>query len=300
MDNTINNKQQTGKKQKGNKEHHKSNLIMQMHDDISFEDRDVNVISQTGYTGPTGPNNQLGQTGLTGSTGPNDQIGQTDNNVVNTGDQKQVVNNWSQANTNVLRNWKLSLAKSSYVYQYVLETTRIRWDRLLVLILLASTLSTVISGISTISLTVNSETTTIIGNQTLTTNSESPTYRLVSLIINSIVLFLSAVITIAGGIIKIYKLDETVSTISAYIVKLDQFYAMVANQLILPDTLREDAVTFIKRENSNYLQLTQQGPDIDKYIEKTALLKYDDYLKDSSINFKLSQKYSNDALIDIP
>jgi hypothetical protein len=261
MDVTANN---TGKKQKTNKTDKKdtNELTIQMNDDF-ISDRDV------------------------------------DTNTNNT-DQKPIANNWSQANTDVLRNWKLALAKSSYVYQYVLETTRIRWDRLLVLILLASTLSTVISGISTISLTVNGGTTTSIGNQTITSSSESPTYRLVALIISSIVLFLSAVITVAGGIIKIYKLDETVSTISGYIVKLDQFYAMVANQLILPDTLRENAITFIKRENSNYLQLTQQGPDIDKSIEKTALLKYNDYLKDSSTNFKLSQKYSNDALIDIP
>ena len=263
MDVTANNN--TGKKPKTDKKD-TDNVKIIMSDDISF-DRDVS---------PT--------------TVPN----------TNTTDQKPVSNNWSDANTNVLRTWKLSLAKSSYVYQYVLETTRIRWDRLLVLILMASTLSTVISGISTISLTVSGGTSVSVGNQTFTMDTESPTYRIVSLVINCVLLGLAAIVTIAGGYIKIYKLDETVSTISAYIVKLDQFYAMVANQLILPDTLREDAVTFIKRENSNYLQLLQQGPDIDKSIEKTALLKYDDYLKDSSTNFKLSQKYSSDAMIDIP
>lgn len=217
------------------------------------------------------------------------------NNII----QTQYPNNWSPANVDVLRNWKLSLAKASFIYQYFLETTRTRLNRILVIALIISTISTIISGISTIALTVNSATTIVSSNLTTTTTTENPTYKLVALIINAIVFFLSAVMTLLTGIIKIYKLDETVALITPYIARIDQIYSKIANELVLPDSSREDAITFIKRESDNYLNLIQQSPDIDKSIESQALLKYNDYLKDNGNNFRLSQKYGNDAIIDV-
>lgn len=214
-------------------------------------------------------------------------------------DGNQYFNNWSPANTEVLRTWKTSLAKASFIYQYVVETTRIRLNRILIIALIISTISTIISGISTIALTVNSSVKIVDGNSTTTTSVENPTYKLVALIINAIVFVLSAIITILNGAIKIYKLDETVSIITPYIEKLDQIYSKIANELVLPEALREDAITFIKRESDNYLKLIQQSPDIDKSIEHRAMNKYNDYLKDTGINFRLSQKYGNDAIIDV-
>ena len=180
-----------------------------------------------------------------------------------------------------------------------METTRTRLNRILVIALIISTISTIISGISTIALTVNSATTIVSSNLTTTTTTENPTYKLVALIINAIVFFLSAVMTLLTGIIKIYKLDETVALITPYIARIDQIYSKIANELVLPDSSREDAITFIKRESDNYLNLIQQSPDIDKSIESQALLKYNDYLKDNGNNFRLSQKYGNDAIIDV-
>lgn len=224
---------------------------------------------------------------------------------------KQYINNWSSGNTDALRNWKISLSKAAFTYQYFLETTRIKLNRMLILALIISTISTIISGISTIALTVDSETTIISGNSTSfggstslrgstnTTTTENSTYKTTALIINAIIFFLSAVITVLNGIIKIYRLDEIISTVTSYIEKIDQIYSKIASELILPEALREDAITFIKRESDNYLKLIQQSPNIDKSIERNAIHQYNKYLEDTGMNFRLSQKYGNDAIIEV-
>ena len=208
-------------------------------------------------------------------------------------------NNWSPANTDVLRTWKISLAKTSFIYQYVLDSTKNKLDKLLIFALILSVISTIFSGISTISLTVNTKITIITNNSTTEMSMNNQSYKTLALVINIILFVFTALISLSNGIIKIYKYDETVAQISSYIERLDQIYSVIANELILPDILREDAVTFIKRENDNYLKLLQQSPNIDKTMEHNAILKYNVYLVDNGNNFNISQKYNNDAMIEV-
>ena len=200
-----------------------------------------------------------------------------DNNI-------KISNGWTSQNTQTLRAWKTSLAKASFIYEYVLEEDRNRLNKILILSLIISTLSTVISGISTIALTVG---------------DDKPEYKTTALVINSILILLGALTTALTGTIKIYKLDDIVASISSYIVKIDQIYSEVANQLVLPDALREDAITFIKKESENYLNLIKQSPNIESSKEHEAVKKYNEFLEDEGLNFKLSQKYNNDSIIDV-
>lgn len=193
-------------------------------------------------------------------------------------------NNWNQQNTQTLRAWKTSLSKASFIYDYVLEDAKTKLNRILVCSLIITMLSTIISGISTIALTV--------GN-------DQPAYKTAALVINAVLIGLGALATCLTGIIKIYKLDDIVSTISAYLVKLDQLYCEIANELVLPESSRENAVTFIKKESENYLNLMKQSPTVDSSKEQEAILKYTAFLEDDEKNFTLTQKYNNDQIIDI-
>lgn len=195
----------------------------------------------------------------------------------------QVNNNWSETNMNTLRNWKISLIKASFIYQLVSENSKSKLNTILVLSLILSTISTIISGLSTMALTV-----------------DNPTYKLVALIINGILFVISAIITFLHGAVKIYKWDEIVATFTAYIEKIDQLYSIVANQLVLPDSLRIDAIVFIKNQSEHYLNLIKQSPDIDTSDYQNANIEYMKYLKDESVNFKYSQKYSiEDSIIEV-
>lgn len=201
----------------------------------------------------------------------------TDNQVLN------ITNNWSESNATTLRNWKQSLSKASFIYQYVLEGSKTTLNRVMMTALLLSTISTVISGISTMALTV-----------------DKPTYKLIALIINIVLFVISALLSFLNGAVKIYKWDEIVASYTSYIEKMDQIYSVIASQLVLPPNLREDALTFIKNQSETYLNLIRQSPDIDSSLYRTANKAYAKFLQDDGVNFKCSQKYKNDdSIIDV-
>jgi len=192
-------------------------------------------------------------------------------------------NNWTENNINTLRNWKSSLSKASFIYQTVLENGKKKLNKILLASLIMSTISTIISGISTMALTVN-----------------DPKYSLIALIINIIIFVISAIVSLLSGSIKIYKLDESVTAYTGYINKIDQIYSSIASQLVLPDNLREDAVTYIKQYNDLYLNLIRNSPDIESSSYQNANKLYAKFLENDDINFKLSQKYKNeDGVIEV-
>lgn len=210
----------------------------------------------------------------------NDQLAHDENK---TAMQATINNNWTENNINTLRTWKSSLSKASFIYQTVLENGKKKLNKVLLASLIMSTISTIISGISTMALTVN-----------------DPKYSLIALIINIIIFVISAITSFLSGSIKIYKLDESVTAYTGYINKIDQIYSSIASQLVLPDTLREDAVTYIKQYNDLYLDLIKNSPDIDSSSYQNANKLYAKFLENDDVNFKLSQKYKNeDGVIEV-
>jgi hypothetical protein len=191
-------------------------------------------------------------------------------------------NNWSPTNVETLRNWKISLSKAAYIYQHVLDLAKHRLNRILVISAIISFIATIISGVATTILTV-----------------DNPNYKMVALIINGLIFILETLVTLLTFVTRIYKFDETVSQTASYITKIDEINSKISNELILPDLLREDAVTFIKRENEKFLKLIQESPDIEKAQELAAIKEYNEFIEDNALNFKLAQKYNNDAIIEV-
>ena len=194
----------------------------------------------------------------------------------------QVSNNWTEPNKKTLRDWKASLAKATFIYQYILEGAKKKLNRILVIVMLIGGLSTILSGVSAMVLL-----------------NDTPEYKRAALVVSAITFVLGVLITMLTSAIKIYKIDDTVSSSSTYIEKIDQIQSEISNTLVLPDALKEDAIDFITRENKDYLNLIKQSPDIDLSTEQEALLQYNQYLQAEGLSFKLSQKYGSDSMIDV-
>ena len=203
------------------------------------------------------------------------------NNLQNNLQYNLQYNNWTDKNTQTVRSWKSSVSKASFIYESVLEKYKKKLDNTLLLALLFNTIATILSAISVSLLTIDD-------------------YRWVAFGFNVVLFILNGCVTLLNGKIKIYKWDELVTTVSIFIEKLDQFYAVIANELVLPDHLRGDAIKFIKDESSNYLTIMQQSPQVYPSDYKIANDDYKKFIEDNSVNFKISQKYNNDdSVIDI-
>ena len=195
----------------------------------------------------------------------------------------KIYNNWTDGNVKTVRSWKSSVSKASFIYQSILEKNKKLLNKLLVISLIFSTISTIVSGISSTLLTVDNQ-----------------NYKWVAFMFNVVLFILSGAVSILSGAIKIYKLDDLVSLISTYIEKLDSFYATISSELILHPSLRHDAISFIKKEDSSYLNMMLQSPDVYPSDYDEANQKYLKHIEDDTINSKYSQKYNdNDNVIDI-
>lgn len=193
-----------------------------------------------------------------------------------------IYNNWSKTNTDTVRNWKHSISTASFIYQTVLEKYKGKLDKFLIVALIFSTLNTIVSAVSSALLVV-----------------DDTSYIWIIFGFNVTMFILNGIVTVINGSIKIFKWDELVTSISNFIEKLDGFYATISSQLVLPAKLRGNAVEFIKDENIDYVRLMQQSPDLTPSDYKLAGGKYKEFLEDNSLNFKVAQKYNEDAVIDI-
>lgn len=211
-----------------------------------------------------------------------------------------IIGNWTDTNVNTLRTWKGSMRQALYIYNHVLEKLKRKLNHYNIIILVLGILTTLISAISTYAL-VNTTTTinNISANTTALTNTDSTNVN-VGLVISVINLVMGAVITILKGLIKLFGLDDLVSSYTLYLERLDQLYSTIANQLTLPPKLRNDALDFIKAENEIYLKLIKESPEVASSDYNLALEEYRKYLQDESANMKFASAYNNnDNIIEI-
>src|SRR5579885_482101 len=115
-----------------------------------------------------------------------------------------VINNWTKENTDVVLNWKTNLSKIGFICQVTMETNQNFLTSIQILALLFSSISTIMSGVSSIVLSVNNS-----------------SYALAGLILNIILFFVSTTVSFLTGIIKIFHLNENINTYSSYIAKVD-------------------------------------------------------------------------------
>ena len=195
-----------------------------------------------------------------------------------------VITNWTEANINTLRAWKASLREAIFIYNYVMEKLKKMLNRIKVVLLIFSTLTTLISAIATYALTD-------------TTNYNNV---IISLVITILTTLIGAIMSFLNGFIKIYNLDELVQSYTLYIERMDTIYSDISSELILPVALREDAFEFIKREHEIYLNLIKNSPEIDSSENSKALKAYHSYLEDETANLTFASKYTNnDAIIEV-
>jgi hypothetical protein len=195
----------------------------------------------------------------------------------------KIYNNWTNKNIKTVRNWKTSISKASFIYEIVLEKYKKRVDNILLWAFILSTIATIISAITSALLTI-----------------DDTSYKWIAFGFNVALFVINGATTVLNGAIKIYKWDELVTSLSNFIEKMDLFYANISSELVLPDTLRQDAVEFIKKEDQAYLTIMQQSPKIYASDTKMANNMYEEFIKDNSMNFKYAQRYNaTDDAIDI-
>ena len=202
--------------------------------------------------------------------------------IQSTTQSSQPPHNWTTDNTTTVRNWKLSLTKASFVYQYVLDHTQTKMNRALVIIMILGAISTALNSVTTTLLTTN-----------------STVHQYLSLAMSATVLIITTIITILSSLIKIYKWDTISADYSSFVNNMDQIYSLIAAELLLSPDLRGDAITFIQNTNDKVIALMQKSPNVDLRDYKNALLDYDKFIKGENVNFKCSQKYVTDGDVNI-
>ena len=181
-----------------------------------------------------------------------------------------VINNWSDKNENVVKQWKIASVKSSFIYDTLLEHNKNRSENLSIVALCISALSSLFSV-----------------SQFGITNENS----IVAIVFKILLVVCTIIVTIIQGIIRIKGYDKVAEELTGYIQKMDNFIGKVSSQLLLPTSIREDAVEFIKKENKDYTDLMTNAPSISPSDLKNANQRYVEFVGDNTNNIKQLQKY---------
>ena len=184
-------------------------------------------------------------------------------------------NHWNQDSYDTVTNWKKSLAKSYFIYQYLVDEYKKKYNRGLIVVLILSTLTTILTAVNTTMQEATDD--TLFKNQTL--------------VINIILCVINGLIFLGNGIIKIYKFDQIISEYTSYVEKLDSMCSMIHDQLVLPSRMREDAQEFIKKRHLQYSDLMKKSPMISTGDYKKAVKKYENFTTNRELQDELSERY---------
>ena len=191
--------------------------------------------------------------------------------------------NWSQKNLETLRGWKTSLDRSKFIYQYILEKTRTKLNRLMLITLLLNSVSTVLSSVSSSSL--------IFGEASQESN--------VVMGLNIAMFFIAAISTGIAGVIKIYKYDTKILNYSHFLDEIENLHGTVSGQLILSNSMKEDANIFIPREHKALQKLLKTSPDIDPSYAVEADVGYAAFVANRNTSFATATEAVDDTRVDI-
>lgn len=219
--------------------------------------------------------------------------------MINMGDNNNNVNvnNWNDVNDKVLRNWKTSLSESIYIYQYVLDNIQWKLNFILLVIKIFAVICGILAAIL-VALTgkdINGN----VNNDTVVILSFTSSL-IITIIFNGIIAFLNGLVVILAYAIVIYKMDTNIAAYSAYINNMDQVYSTIASQLLLPYSLRTDAITFITNMDKTFTDLIAKNPNIDLSDQEKAMKDYKRFIDGKIINYNYAQKYSkDDAMVSV-
>lgn len=206
-----------------------------------------------------------------------------DNPEINIDDNGQTIyNNWTENNIRTIRNWKINLLKSAYIFSYTLNKYKSKVDRVLIYAMILGYITTIIAGISS----------------ALSAISNKYIWTLFGLSIGSLIM--NTLVTILNTILKIKNWSSIITKYSVYVDKINNFYSTISNLLLLPDKIKIDAIEFIKTNNKIYLDILMQMPIINQNDYDTANIEYCNYIKNNDVNYTIQQKYGQkDNIIDI-
>jgi hypothetical protein len=198
---------------------------------------------------------------------------------------KKVYNYWTKKNLETVNHWKNTVAKTSFTYDVVSENYSTKLNTVTLLLFFVNGISTLLGTFSA----------SIVGSNPNNTTLISIGFWV--LVIINIINFIG---TMLAGSIKIFKWSEIIDDATTFIQKLDNFYAKITSELVLPDKLRENANEFIVKHNDQFIQLMYNSPRVSTADNKIANEQYLQFIKDKSKNFNCAQKYNYDDLfIDI-
>ena len=195
---------------------------------------------------------------------------------------KKMYNNWSKKNVDTLRDWKNSLLKSGVIYTFVLEKYKNYQNHGMIVSMIFGYISTLLAAISTALLAVSKDYIWTIFGITIS------------------VLVMNGIVAVTNTILKIKDWSTMVTEYTRYLDKIDDFYAVTSNLLMLPADIRMDAIEFIKKYNNVFLKLHMNNPMLYPKDYSIAYKKYIDYIENNEKYSVLEQKYGrNDDLISI-
>jgi hypothetical protein len=173
------------------------------------------------------------------------------------------INGWTEKNCEIVETWKQSLQESSFVY----NDTAAYYERMmqitLILSLLLGTLMTVASAL------------------TITLGSLNNTW--VVLGFNVGMLVASAIIATANGLEKVFSWDDKQKLYENHSQRLYSLWLTLDSEMSLARHQRFIAGNFVKRKNSEYAIVMQQGPQISMEDFNKSLHKYKNNLYDEEL-----------------
>ncbi len=210
------------------------------------------------------------------------------------------INNWNEQNNDTLRNWKTSLVQSIFIYQFILDKTQIKFNRILFTVEILGGISSIISLISATILSVSKGLNPFTNSSITPVMASNSAIDYIALALTITVAVISLTLTVIMRIIKIYKWDTTISLYLAYITKMDGVYSTLAIELTKPKYLRSDANDFINSMALTFSELIKNSPNIDIEDQELAGAEYVRYINGKSTNYNITQKYAyNDSNISV-
>ena len=184
-------------------------------------------------------------------------------------------NNWNEQNSNTVRAWKNYTLKSIIIYNSVLTKYNKRSSTVSIFVLFMGYLATLISSITTAVSAISKQYIWIIFGLSVSL-----------FVINGLMSFFQSVI-------KLKNWNEIEKKYMVYIAKLDNFYDVISNILILPEELRIDAIEFIKEQNNAYLMICKESPILSNEDSKYGMEQYKQFLQNNENNYAMETKYKN-------
>jgi hypothetical protein len=176
-----------------------------------------------------------------------------------TENELESVNDWDIDNINAILKWKDSCEELSFVFDVVRQKYKKRVERIS---LLQFVFDLIISSLLLLSVSLD--------------ENEYPKFYLIQQIL---AFTLSLVTSFTGGILKIFKWNDTVESYKEYSVKVDNFKANLISETTLPVKLRKNGIDFIVQNKTVYYDIVHSAPQINVEDYSSALIEYNDFIK---------------------